>query len=716
MKILKILFLLLLTGISVFLSDYYIHNLGQLEFEEKKKQILREERENVEKLKLGFIKTSLTEEIIQKLIEELEKNPFDQQHVKDNLIKFNERFKSKSSSNKSPLSFWYLNHKRQLVQWDDTQPIKSRKVASEIMLWFFLGNKSTKRKQYFQKKGRFKYFFGEKFPYNGTKGDNNQFKPFYHMGKGVRVLYWSLVLDRNKRPEALRKLKNFKIDEKAGLLLCILDWRVFSPKLLGKLGIINKNSGSARSRFASFSPGEGIKESVFPAIEENYVSTLKKNKNRLSSVTQHFFYGDTVLTTTPFHRRAKTWNYKAGVSAFHFQIDNYIGQEYILSIRPLDALHNEILNYYQNLKILIICLLLSLFLLLLYLELAGFVGIKFKLILAIVFLVGVPFFVYFAYEIRRIQSLRSVKFLEKKKELFSKLTGFQQKIQEERENLLALCRALRDERDYNQITREDKSELLQRLSKIPAFKAVLIYDRKLKPLLLYRYRDRVKGKDNQIIKSMITQIWPYLVKMEVKLKDRILNQMTGDLYNMLLGGNPLRLLEKMDELREIQFGKDVTTFYLDYILDDGGDLKYIIALAVRVNLYMRDILAGRTLDSHIGENLFQLYFFQPDSFRLTPATAPKKWVMAFKEKCTQKYSGYLEDDFDSDYLFAVHYLEKFGFLLVMTFPKEPIERELKSMQKKLVFNLSAIFLFLLAGVLFFSYRILNPINKIKESG
>ncbi|MFC1745543.1 SpoIIE family protein phosphatase [Candidatus Riflebacteria bacterium] len=727
MKEFKVIFIFSLAIFAFFLSNFYLKSLQNLELQQNRMQVLEEERQKVERLSISFKKNTVLEDNLRWTIQEIEKNPLDEEHVKQILLNLNKNFQPNSPDKKNPIQFWYLNNRnKQLLQWDKV-PVKDRKIVEKTLAWFLEPKGETSS---FQNRGRWRLFFGEKFKHGKVAQDPGKFHPIDFKGQGIHILYWQKIIDRKIRANGIQTDLALQKEKILGNFLCIINWTLFRQKLIGKLGVINSNWKNRQSKTSFFSPEDGLRRSMFPALEEKYILALEKEEKNLGVDVQHFQVEDTILTTIPTECRAKTWDYKTWKNTYLFQKQNKIGRNYLVSLRSLTRHNMEIENYYQKLTPGIWGLLIIFTLIFLYLELASFVGIKFKLTLILSLFVGVPFLLYFFYEVRTIQGSRRVKFLEKKKELANQLESIERGLGQQMVNLLELCRAFRDGIDFLNITEEQLQKIDRKFNEARAFENIVVYDRNFKPVFTGDKGKVGTKKENKIVKNLILQVWPYFVKMGKKAKNKFLSRISGEILSMVIGKNVLRLLVKINDFTQIQASKHILTLFLDDKKDNDGELKYLFAAVVKATTYFREIFESRAIHSHEKKEIFRFYFFDKNKQKLFPRLKtrttkqlpdlinPERHAFlfqAFRDKANEEYVGYLEDDFEKDNLFAVRFIEKFGYLLAISYPKEPIEKELQDMQKKLSFNLSGIFFALVIGVLFFSYRILKPLNKIKEA-
>ncbi|MFC1745545.1 SpoIIE family protein phosphatase [Candidatus Riflebacteria bacterium] len=710
MKAIKILSISLLCCLCILFFHFNLQNLKFLELKRRRVERFKEERENIKKLSHSFNKSNVIEKNIGALLDEIEQNSNNAEKVKVSLATFYKNFESTSPAKYNPMHLWYFDRNFREVRWDE-KPVKSIEPVKELMQWF----QSRTGLDELRKMGRLKFLLGEKFPFRSARDKANNFISMDYQGRGIHMLYWSRIIDRSKRPGILRADKGIKAGEITGYFLCIIDWQIFAPDLILRLGIINHNRGKEKPVFAYFSSQEGLRESIFPHIEGDYINILEKNWNNLGKRAQNIYSGDRFITTIPIHSEAKTWNYKKLKNLYGFKRINKICEKYLVKVSSLKSTRKEIEKYFHILENLVYLVLLCIFLLLIYLVYARFIGIKLKLILTIALFIGIPFLFYFFYEILSINAGKTKQMQEKKKELSNRLARLEKELSEEKHYLLKLCRSLRDERDYSKISETAKVKLAEELKDIKAFENILVYNKNFEAVFIYTRGKLGEKNENKSIKNLVLSVWPYLVKSNTAVKDKFVSQFTAQLFQSFSGKNVFKMLEQIDDLSEVQFGKEVLTIYLDVVRDAQNSLKYMILVVTKESKFILDILKSRAFESHINQNTYKQYFFEPGRSHLTPASVPAKWFRAFKNLCKEKFTGTLDENFDADHLIALRYIDKFGIMLGMSYPKKIIIRELEELQTGLFRNLILLFLLLLMGVLLVSSQILNPLHKIKEA-
>ncbi|MFC1746022.1 hypothetical protein ACFL35_18665, partial [Candidatus Riflebacteria bacterium] len=350
MKLLRFLFIVFLAILSFYLSELYIRKQEKDDFQKKRNELIQQERREAEVLKRTFNKFNIFRENLNLTLDEIEKNPFDREHIKEKIGEFSRNFQGEhAAEEKIALHLWYLDFEGKLLQLGKGR-IKDRKLVSTILNWVISPKGKRKRHSYFRDRGRYRYFFGEDFSYYKLVRYPDRDFSFNFKGRGTHDLCWSRIIDRKKLPNIIRSHSDIKKEAICGVLLCVIDWRNLDPGKVARVVVKNKNIRDLRRNFFFFSVTEGIRKSIYPSIPARYIDFLEDKKDNLGSIVRTFTLGDTLLTAIAIRSRAKSWNYKEGTGDFiGAVIKNKVGMEYLLLKTSMIDVRFEVHNrWYKN--------------------------------------------------------------------------------------------------------------------------------------------------------------------------------------------------------------------------------------------------------------------------------------------------------------------------------------------------------------------------------
>ncbi|MFC1746115.1 HAMP domain-containing protein, partial [Candidatus Riflebacteria bacterium] len=647
---------------------------------------------------------------ISHLLSQLETLGGEQKKLIEALKGINEEFNVDYQNGKLIFHQWYVNHQGKILRWKNK--IESRNQMEKLLKSFFPGAPPFKIRM----KGKFRFVFGDRFKLKKVSLEPAQLHHLNYRKRGLHHLFWSPVIARRLRPNAPRTAA-FNRDEVRGIYLCIVEWVKLSPFLLARMGVANYRRKTGGCNLFYFSLEKGLTNFCFPKESLAEMSLLASHPSAIGFLEKTVKIENNLFTTLPVLYSARELHYKrqALVNLYSFQKQNKKKDQYIVLKSSIQGWHNNIKQYYKQLRLGFYSVALVLLLTFLFFHFSSFVSIKVKLLFFILVFIGCPFIFFFAQKAREITNSLPDEYQRKKKEMQSYLKSLEQNLTFEKKNLLALCRTLRDSYDFRQLTATARKKLEEELRKTKTFNNVLAFDARQEPLFNFDHGSHTEGDGGKtLIKNVFQKLIP-LVHRGDSMNQASEGSLTNQLVLMLVGDSIFNILKDLDELHQIKVGRRVLTTYCDAITDEQGEFSYLFLAILQEDEYMHQILASRALMSQNSDTRNRLYLMECQSAQLVPRIMDKKMQEAFSEKGQQKGSGSFENDFFPHNLVTYHYIEKYQKMLFFLFPKRKIIQQLSEKKKKLATLLATSFILLFTLILFFSSRIISRLSRLKEA-
>ncbi|MFC1745741.1 hypothetical protein ACFL35_17240, partial [Candidatus Riflebacteria bacterium] len=228
-------------------------------------------------------------------------------------------------------------------------------------------------------------------------------------------------------------------------------------------------------KYAWFSLEKGIEKSFFPKNLLTECKILIKHKKQLGSGVQTFIdlNQNKLLITIPALYRARSWRHsyidiKDSNPAENKSLDNYL-----TIIVPLEKETTLVSGYYQTyllyLKVIVGLVLISY----LYYLTASFISINTKLIFFIIIILLIAL-IYLIIQNQQIENSTPEKYKEKQVKMLEHMKLEILDIATIKEQLLGLCRALRDDREWSENAVDEAERIKTELKKYPIFKNVFV--------------------------------------------------------------------------------------------------------------------------------------------------------------------------------------------------------------------------------------------------
>ncbi|MFC1745137.1 adenylate/guanylate cyclase domain-containing protein, partial [Candidatus Riflebacteria bacterium] len=681
------------------------------------------------------------------------------------------RFNGKPEKRKVIFHQWYLHKKNKLLKWSK-RPVESRRFIQGLLRYLaFLniikkltlnfswsqgleavkrilyGNSTLKRieeffnekftvnslvglslvsKQLnFRKMGQVNYFFGKSFNLNAN------YKPmFLHpcnfKNRGLYEFYWKIIY-HPPRPGETKDSRKI-----AGIYCCFISWVQFKEELLGELGIINYRKKNPEDSLYYFNIKKGLEASISKPVAKSFMQKVEKFIPELKGKKSSLI-GDELFTFIPLYTVANKWSFSdwaiitsAERNFYETQQKNIVANHFLVSKKIIRAKRIEIQNHYYKQKSRVAVAILFSLILFLFLTFIPFVSIKTKLILFITIFIGIPFVLYYQQQWHEIKQSLPGKYRDKKEWMLKNLRQIIEDLKQENENLLALCRSLRDAVNYPELDEDQKNALRQKISSKGPFTFVLAYDSNIKRVFHYTHKKR-KGIEAfaRILEKLMLEFHP---PAESETLKNIKLDATGSIITDLLGDRILAVIQQLDQVHPIQLGPKIITGYFDVVTNLEGKFSYLFFASLQEDNYINRILQSRANKSHLQNNVYdtRIYHYSPAFNLMNPdklfipdtgeyKSFPGSWIEKVREKCEEGGSDFLPYDFDNDFLVSYLYYEKLRRMLIAVSPKEPLRKKLVQEVKEMGQELLSYFAALLILVLYFSFRIITPINKLKEA-
>ncbi|MFC1746416.1 adenylate/guanylate cyclase domain-containing protein, partial [Candidatus Riflebacteria bacterium] len=315
-------------------------------------------------------------------------------------------------------------------------------------------------------------------------------------------------------------------------------------------------------------------------------------------------------------------------------------------------------------------------------------------------------------------------FKNKKLEMLENLRKKDRELEQQNENLLGLCRALRDNVDYEGMDEKSKNELISRiLGDTTIFNQILVLNASNE--ILFSYDLKAKGaKDDKksiwirLLKSIVPFVQKGTGKGKQRLEELAIKGLADQLTMGLIGRNISDILQGTDELYSLQLGKKNVTLYIDVVQNKEKEVRFIFAIVFRGDTYIRQILGANASKEHMGGKKEGFYLYEPGISRLTPQNRefpPGEWKEEFEKICKEGKSGYLDNNFNDHYLISYFFNQHYRILLVSIASKKVVQGILAKQVRQLWVNLLAIWIALILVAVFFGSKILTPLGKLKEA-
>ncbi|MFC1745740.1 adenylate/guanylate cyclase domain-containing protein [Candidatus Riflebacteria bacterium] len=215
------------------------------------------------------------------------------------------------------------------------------------------------------------------------------------------------------------------------------------------------------------------------------------------------------------------------------------------------------------------------------------------------------------------------------------------------------------------------------------------------------------------------QILPLILGKEPELKDVVLS-----VFRFVESHTGSReTFQWLDTLQLVKAGTKTSAHYIDIVRDSNRKIKFVVYITADFDKYLWDNLLSRVEVQKTSMKAWKYYLYNPEKKLIMPdiiqdkkskaKKVPELWFKKIKEKYEEKFTGYLDDKFDKDYLISIRHEPTVDKLIFSTYPKKNVTEELKNRKIVLLRNLSCITIAIFLLALIFILKLLKSINQIK---